>query len=150
MCCVCTSLSCFWDLVPCAQVLVLALLSFHVLIPSSGPKVISTNLGLKEKKPGPREVAQQLRTLAALAEGLNSVPSIHMVAHRGANVRHLLLSAGSRHNDARKNPHMNKSSTSYRRVSLLCSSCCPGTHSVDQAGLRPTEMHLTLPPKCWG
>jgi hypothetical protein len=29
--------------------------------------------------------------------------------------------------------------------------CCPGTHSVDQAGLkshRDTEIHLSLPPKC--
>ena len=34
------------------------------------------------------------------------------------------------------------------RVSL-CSPVCPGTHSVDQAGLRLTEIHLPLPPKCW-
>jgi hypothetical protein len=31
------------------------------------------------------------------------------------------------------------------RVSL-CSPGCPGTHSVDQAGLELTEMHLPLPP----
>jgi hypothetical protein len=36
------------------------------------------------------------------------------------------------------------------RVSL-CSPGCPGTHSVDQAGLQVelTEIHLSLPPKCW-
>jgi hypothetical protein len=26
---------------------------------------------------------------------------------------------------------------------------CPRTHSVDQAGLKITEIHLPLPPKCW-
>ena len=31
------------------------------------------------------------------------------------------------------------------RVSL-CSLGCPGTHSVDQAGLELTEIHLPLPP----
>ena len=34
------------------------------------------------------------------------------------------------------------------RVSL-CSPKCPGTHSVDQAGLELTEIHLPLPSKCW-
>jgi hypothetical protein len=34
------------------------------------------------------------------------------------------------------------------RVSL-CSSGCPGTHFVDQAGLELREIHLPLPPKCW-
>jgi hypothetical protein len=33
------------------------------------------------------------------------------------------------------------------RVSL-CSPGCPGTHSVDQAGLELTEIHLPLPPEC--
>jgi hypothetical protein len=33
------------------------------------------------------------------------------------------------------------------RVSL-CSPGCPGTHSVDQAGLN-SEIHLSLPPKGW-
>jgi hypothetical protein len=33
------------------------------------------------------------------------------------------------------------------RVSLY-SPGCPGTHSVDQAGLE-LEIHLPLPPKCW-
>jgi hypothetical protein len=28
----------------------------------------------------------------------------------------------------------------------LCSPGCPGTHSVDQAGLELTEIHLPLPP----
>ena len=27
--------------------------------------------------------------------------------------------------------------------------CCPGTHSVDQAGLELTEICLPLPPECW-
>jgi hypothetical protein len=33
------------------------------------------------------------------------------------------------------------------RVSL-CSPDCPGTHSVDQAGLE-LRNHLPLPPECW-
>ena len=32
------------------------------------------------------------------------------------------------------------------RVSLYCFGACPGTHSVDQAGLKLTEIHLPLPP----
>jgi hypothetical protein len=36
----------------------------------------------------------------------------------------------------------------FDRVSL-CSPGCPGTHSVDQAGLELIEIHLFLPPKCW-
>jgi hypothetical protein len=31
----------------------------------------------------------------------------------------------------------------------LCSPGCSGTHSVDQAGLELTEIHLPLHPKCW-
>jgi hypothetical protein len=38
--------------------------------------------------------------------------------------------------------------TLRHRVSL-CSPGCPGTHSVDQAGLELTEIYLPLPPKCW-
>ena len=34
------------------------------------------------------------------------------------------------------------------RVSL-CSPGCPGTRSVDQAGLELTEIHLPLPPERW-
>ena len=34
------------------------------------------------------------------------------------------------------------------RVSL-CGPGCPGTLSVDQAGLQPTEIHLPLLPKYW-
>ena len=34
------------------------------------------------------------------------------------------------------------------RVSL-CSPGCPGTHSINQAGLELTEIHLPLPPGCW-
>ena len=34
------------------------------------------------------------------------------------------------------------------RVSL-CSSGCPGTHYVNQAGLKLTEICLPLPVKCW-
>jgi hypothetical protein len=33
------------------------------------------------------------------------------------------------------------------RVSL-CSPGCPGTHSVDQAGLE-LRNRLSLPPECW-
>ena len=33
------------------------------------------------------------------------------------------------------------------RVSL-CSSDCPGTHSVDQAGFKLTETYLPLPSEC--
>jgi hypothetical protein len=29
------------------------------------------------------------------------------------------------------------------------SAVWPGTHSVDQAGLNLTEIHLPLPPECW-
>ena len=33
---------------------------------------------------------------------------------------------------------------------FLCNPGCSGTHSVDQAGLELTELHLPLsPPKCW-
>ena len=35
------------------------------------------------------------------------------------------------------------------RVSL-CSHGCPGTHSVDPAGLKFSEISLPLPPECWG
>jgi hypothetical protein len=31
----------------------------------------------------------------------------------------------------------------------LCSPGCPGTHSVNQAGLELAETHLPLPPECW-
>ena len=31
----------------------------------------------------------------------------------------------------------------------LCSSGCPGTHSVDQADLKLTEIHPPLPSDCW-
>ena len=31
----------------------------------------------------------------------------------------------------------------------LCSSSCPETHSVVQAGLKFSEIYLSLPPKCW-
>ena len=34
-------------------------------------------------------------------------------------------------------------------VSLCNSPSCPETHSVDQAGLKLTEIHLPLPPECW-
>ena len=34
------------------------------------------------------------------------------------------------------------------RVSL-CSPGCPRTYSVDQAGPKLTEIHLSLPPECW-
>lgn len=27
---------------------------------------------------------------------------------------------------------------------------CPGNHYIDQPGLELTEIHLPLPPKCWG
>ena len=35
-------------------------------------------------------------------------------------------------------------------VSLCNSSSCPGTRSVDQAGLECTEIHLPLPPGVLG
>ena len=35
------------------------------------------------------------------------------------------------------------------RVSLCNSPGCPGTSSVDQAGLELTEICLPLPPECW-
>jgi hypothetical protein len=35
-----------------------------------------------------------------------------------------------------------------RQVSL-CSPGYPGTHYVDQASLKLTEVHLPLPPECW-
>jgi hypothetical protein len=31
----------------------------------------------------------------------------------------------------------------------LCSPGCPGTCSVDQAGLKVQIYHLPLPPECW-
>jgi hypothetical protein len=37
----------------------------------------------------------------------------------------------------------------FRARVLLCSSWCPGTHYVDQAGLKSTEICLLLPPECW-
>ena len=36
----------------------------------------------------------------------------------------------------------------YFRVSQ-CSLGCPGTHSVDQAGLELTKIRLPLPLECW-
>ena len=36
----------------------------------------------------------------------------------------------------------------WNRVSL-CSSGSPGTHSIDQAGLKLTEILLPMPPECW-
>jgi hypothetical protein len=33
--------------------------------------------------------------------------------------------------------------------SSQCFLSCPGTHSVDQAGLKLTEIYLPLPPKSW-
>ena len=35
------------------------------------------------------------------------------------------------------------------RVSLCKSWSCPGMRFIDQAGLKLTEIHLRLPPKCW-
>ena len=35
------------------------------------------------------------------------------------------------------------------RFSLFSFGACPGTHSVDQAGLKLTEICLPLPPECW-
>ena len=35
------------------------------------------------------------------------------------------------------------------RVSLCSFGASPGIHSVDQAALKPTEINLPLPPKCW-
>jgi hypothetical protein len=37
----------------------------------------------------------------------------------------------------------------FSRQVFLCSPDCPGTHSVDQAGLKFTEIYPPLPPKCW-
>jgi hypothetical protein len=34
-------------------------------------------------------------------------------------------------------------------TSLCHSPGCPGTHFVDQAGLKLTETRFSLPPKCW-
>ena len=31
----------------------------------------------------------------------------------------------------------------------LCTLGFPGTYFVDQAGLKLTEIHLPVPPKCW-
>ena len=35
------------------------------------------------------------------------------------------------------------------RCASLCSPGCPGTSSVDQAGLELTEICLPLPSECW-
>ena len=36
------------------------------------------------------------------------------------------------------------------KTGLLCVALAvSGTHSVDQAGLELTEIHLPLPPECW-
>ena len=35
------------------------------------------------------------------------------------------------------------------RQGYLCNPGYPGTHSVDQAGLELTDIHLPLPPECW-
>jgi hypothetical protein len=37
---------------------------------------------------------------------------------------------------------------SQDRVSLYIPDCLR-THSIDQAGLKLTEIHLPLPPDCW-
>ena len=36
----------------------------------------------------------------------------------------------------------------FFKTRTLCSTGCPGTHYVDQAGLELTEIHLPLPPEC--
>ena len=41
------------------------------------------------------------------------------------------------------------SSVFWDRVSLCKSPGCPGTHYVDQDGLKLTEICLPLPPECW-
>ena len=38
----------------------------------------------------------------------------------------------------------------FLETGFLCIFGCSGTHSVDQIGLRLTEIHLSLPPECWG
>lgn len=35
-----------------------------------------------------------------------------------------------------------------RKVLIMCSLACSGTHCVDCAGPKLTEIHLALPPKC--
>ena len=38
----------------------------------------------------------------------------------------------------------------FFKTGFLCSfRACPGTHSIDQAGLELTEICLALPPECW-
>ena len=37
----------------------------------------------------------------------------------------------------------------FSHTRFLCNPSCPGTHSVDQAILKLTEIHLPLPPECW-
>ena len=36
----------------------------------------------------------------------------------------------------------------FFKTGFLCSPGSPRTHSVDQAGLELTELHLPLPPEC--
>lgn len=33
---------------------------------------------------------------------------------------------------------------------LICTSCCPKTHCLAWAGIHVNEIHLCLPPECWG
>ncbi|KAM7317276.1 hypothetical protein ACRRTK_023578 [Alexandromys fortis] len=38
----------------------------------------------------------------------------------------------------------------FFEIGFLCGfGACPGTSSVDQAGLELTEIRLPLPPECW-
>ena len=37
----------------------------------------------------------------------------------------------------------------WDRVSLCSFGACPGTWSIDHAGLKLTEILMPLPPKCW-
>ena len=37
----------------------------------------------------------------------------------------------------------------FKREFLYGFGACPGTSSLDQAGLELTEIRLPLPPKCW-
>jgi hypothetical protein len=49
-------------------------------------------------------------------------------------------SRGARHCEVHPSPLL-----AFSDRVLLCSSGCPGTHSINQAGLELTEIHLSLP-----
>jgi len=99
------------------------------------------------KRPG--EMAQRLRALV-LAKNPGSIPSTYVAAHdhpllQFQGLQHpLLTSDGTRQSAWEQNIHTNQFLLGFQLVFFetvsLCRSGHPGTHYVDQAGLKLTKI----------